>query len=265
MANFRTHITTSTVLGFGVTGIGLWADSIPVDSAMIAGGLCGVSGMLPDLDSGSGIPLRETMSFAAAVIPLLLLDRMQHLGLSYESMVLAGGSIYLFIRFGVAKFLSKYTVHRGMFHSIPAALIFAGLGFLICGCSDISLRYFKAGAVFVGFMSHLFLDEIYAMEIKGGRFRFKKSFGTAIKVWGSSLWGNVSVYAKLVAVALLIGGEATFMEHYGTEDPLATAKERLHNHTSHSPTEHAHDGNQPKSNDQSVYDTATRIWDKITK
>ena len=61
-------------------------------------------------------------------------------------------------------------------------------------------------------MSHLVLDEIYAVEWKSGRWRFKKSFGTAIKFWGDDGWANFSTYAKLVIVAMMILGEPTVLE-----------------------------------------------------
>ncbi len=90
MAGFKMHVTTSSLFGIGYAGAGM-AVGVPWDSAIIAGGLCGISGMLPDLDSGSGRPLRETMGFAAAIIPMLLVDRFQQLGLTYEHLVLATG------------------------------------------------------------------------------------------------------------------------------------------------------------------------------
>ncbi len=215
MANFKTHVTTSTILGIGYGGAG-FALGAPIDSAIVAGGLCGVAGMLPDLDSDAGIPLRETMALTAAVVPMLMIDRFHHMGLSYESMTLAAGSIYLLVRFGVAALIRKFTVHRGMFHSIPAALIFAGLGFLICGCDNVDLRYYKAGAVFVGFMSHLLLDELYSIEWYRGRLRLKKSFGTAVKFWGNSTLANLVTYAKLLVVGAMIMGEPMMMEKLGT-------------------------------------------------
>ena len=64
-------------------------------------------------------------------------------------------------------------------------------------------------------MSHLLLDEIYAVEWKGGRWRFKKSFGTAMKLWGKSAWANISTYGKLIIVGLMILGEPMVMERYG--------------------------------------------------
>ena len=55
---------------------------VPLPTCALAAGLCGVSGMLPDLDSGPGRPLRESTAFAAAVVPMMLLDRMEQFGLA---------------------------------------------------------------------------------------------------------------------------------------------------------------------------------------
>ena len=44
-------------------------------------------------------------------------------------------------------------------------------------------------------------DEIYAVEFKTGRWRTKKSFGTAMKLWGGSGKSNFAAYAKLAIVA----------------------------------------------------------------
>ena len=81
MAGFKTHITTSTLLGVGY-GAGGYYFGIPLETCMLGAGLCSVSGMLPDLDSDSGIPLRETSMFAAAIVPILMLDRFRDLQLS---------------------------------------------------------------------------------------------------------------------------------------------------------------------------------------
>ena len=138
MPGFRIHISASSMLGvgYGAAGLlfyddaGLRTSLLP--TCLLATGLCSVSGMLPDLDSGPGIPLRESLSFAAAFVPMLLFDRARHLGWSHESMVLAGAAIYMFIRFGVGWFLRHHSIHRGIYHSIPVCLIFAGLAFLLC-------------------------------------------------------------------------------------------------------------------------------------
>ena len=220
MAGFKTHITTSSLLGVGYGAIGTYL-GLPWESAVVAGAMCGIGGMLPDIDSDSGIPFRESMSFAAAVVPVLLLPRLQQLGLNHEQFVLAVGCSYAFVRFGLAKMLAKYTVHRGMFHSLPAVFIFSGLAFLFSNSDTLQLRYFKAIGVFLGVMSHLTLDEIYSVEFAGGRWRLKKSSGTAIKLWGQSTWANVTTYGKLALVYAMILGEPMVTEKYGEITPLA--------------------------------------------
>lgn len=226
MAGFKTHITTSCTLGAGYACLGVY-HGLSVEASLVAGCLCGVGGMLPDIDSDSGVPLRETLNFFAAVAPMMLVDRFQHLGWNYEQMVLAGAITYLTVRFGIGKFIKKYTVHRGMFHSIPALLIFSGMAFLLSNSTNLHLRYFKAGGVFLGVFSHLMLDEIWAIEWGRGRWRFKKSFGTALKLWGDDMWGNFSVYWKLALIVVMILSEPMVMERYGQLSPIVINSEVL--------------------------------------
>lgn len=213
MANFKTHLTFSTMVGAGYGATAYLMFDVPLPTCMLAGGLCSVSGMLPDIDSDSGVPLRESLAFGAAVIPMMLADRLQHLGLSTESIVLAGAGTYLFIRFIFARLLKMYTVHRGMFHSIPAAVIFGEIAFLLAS-GDVNIRLYKAAAVVIGYLSHLMLDEIYSVEWAKGRLRLKRSFGTALKVWGRRWWPNLATFAKLAVVSYIAFKEPGWMDQY---------------------------------------------------
>ncbi len=213
MADFKTHITTSSVLGVGYATTGFLAFGMPLPTAVLAGGLCGVAGMLPDLDSGSGIPLRESVAFTAAIVPMLMFERFQLLFGSMELVALAGALVYLLIRFGLAPLLKKYTVHRGMFHSIPAAIIATEIAYMVCMTGGMEMRIFKAGAVFVGFMSHLLLDEVWSLYWHRGRLRVKKSFGTAVKLWSNNTWGTISTYAKLAILTFLVYYDQQLMDH----------------------------------------------------
>jgi membrane-bound metal-dependent hydrolase YbcI (DUF457 family) len=229
MADFKTHISTSTAIGIGYGVAGYMALEAPITTCVLSGGLCSVAGMLPDLDSDSGVPVREMMSLAAAVVPMLMMDRFIHLGFSHEMMVVAGGVLYFTIRFGVAEIFKRYTVHRGMWHSLPAAAVAGLLAFLICSCDDTAMRWYKAGGVVLGFLSHLVLDELWAIDIKRGGFRFKKSFGTAFKLWSGNTWANVSTYAKLILVAGAAFYDPIAMEQFAEQhrDAEHTARERL--------------------------------------
>ena len=238
MADFKTHISTSTAIGVGYGVAGYLGLDAPITTCVLAGGLCSVAGMLPDLDSDTGVPVRETMSFAAAVVPMLMMDRFSHLGWSHEMMVVVGGALYLAIRFGLAEIFKRYTVHRGMWHSIPAAAVAGLLAFLVCSCDDMLLRSYKAIAVVVGFLSHLVLDELWSIDIQRGRLRFKKSFGTALKFWSGSTWANISTYAKLLILAGIAFYDPIAMKQFAEHrrNVERTARELLnetHEHAEH--------------------------------
>lgn len=203
MAGFKTHITVSTLAGVGYGAAAYALYDVPVPTCILAGGLCGVSGMLPDLDSGPGVPLRESVAFGAAVVSTMLVDRLQQFDLSMETIVLAAAGVYLLVRFGAGILLERLTVHRGMFHSLPAALIFGELAFLL-GSGTVEMRWYKAGAVTLGYVVHLVLDEIYSFKWRYGLPRLKKSFGTAVKLFGRDWWPNITTYAKLAVLTFVV-------------------------------------------------------------
>jgi hypothetical protein len=202
MPGFKIHISASTFLGIGY-GVGAAAlYDVPLPTAALATTLCSVAGMLPDLDSGPGRPLKESVGFAAAAVPMMLVDRFRHMGWSHESMILAGAAIYLFIRFALYHFLQHHTVHRGIFHSFPVMFIFAGIAFLVCTSGDLTMRYYKAGGILLGFFSHLLLDEIWSIDLR--HFRLKSSFGTALKFWSDNRYATLAAYAVLAVVAVAV-------------------------------------------------------------
>jgi membrane-bound metal-dependent hydrolase YbcI (DUF457 family) len=202
LANFPTHIGVSTALGAAYGGAGwLYADVSPT-TCILAGGLCALGGMLPDLDSDRSTPVREMLSFSAAAVPMHLIDRFRALEMTPEQIVLAGAAIYLFVRFALGGLLKRFTVHRGMFHSIPALAIAFLAAFLLCPGGQ-EIRAFKAAGLALGFLSHLILDEIWAVEWTWRGVRFKKSFGTAMKLFSDKLPSNSAAYGVLILLGLL--------------------------------------------------------------
>ena len=212
MPGFKTHITFSSILGAGYGTAAYFLYDVPIPSCILAAGLCGVSGMLPDLDSGPGRPLHESMAFAAAVVPVMLIHHLQRMDLSHEMIIIICAGLYLLIRFGGVMLLKHFTEHRGMFHSLPAAAIFGEIAYLLASGDDM-LRLYKAGAVVLGYMSHLILDEIWSIEWAHG-LHFKSSFGTALKLFGHNWGANLSTYAKLSVLTMLIFFQPAWMQQY---------------------------------------------------
>ena len=207
MAGFKTHVTVSSVLGIGYGAAAYGYFHLPPSTCLLAAGLCGVSGMLPDLDSGPGRPLHESCLFAAAAVPMLLIDH-------FETWAL-----YFLIRFGLPEVLKRLTEHRGMFHSLPTALIFGELAFLLSSGTDERLRLFKAGAVVLGFLSHLILDEIWSVEFFSTHPGLKKSFGTAFKLFGKGWWPNLFTFALLGLITFVTFNEPMWLRQYCQQMP----------------------------------------------
>jgi membrane-bound metal-dependent hydrolase YbcI (DUF457 family) len=203
MAGFRTHITVSTALGVGVGAAAVHPLGFSTESAILTAGLTAVGGMLPDLDSDSGIPIREMFGLAAVVLPLTLIPRLMHLNISEEAILAVLLFSYLVIRYPVAHLFKYFTVHRGMYHSIPAMLIAGLLMYLGYDTPDQRLRMLLAGGVMAGFLSHLVLDEIYSVDFRGVKIRLKSSAGTAVKFVSPSMKATTCCYAMLGGLGYL--------------------------------------------------------------
>jgi len=180
---------------------------VPPATCALAGGMCGLAGVLPDLDIGSGIPRRGLLSLVAAVVPVLLVNHLAALQLPLASIGLAVVAAYLVARFGIAHMLDRITTHRGMFHSLPAAIIAGEVVFLVASDASLAMRTFLAIAVTLGYFSHLVLDELAAIEWHRGFFRVKKSFGTAMKMFGHNVLGNVVAYGLMLGLGYMVSEE----------------------------------------------------------
>jgi hypothetical protein len=197
MAGYRQHITFSTLCGAGYgAAAGFLGPFTPVQAA-IAGGLTGLAGMLPDLDSESGRPVREMSGVLAALLPLIGVRHLVDTTGSVDGMILAAGVAYFVIRYGGTWLLAKLAVHRGMFHSVPALGIAALLTFLAYKTDDTRVRVLMAGGVGLGYLSHLVLDEIWAVQWNGMKVRLNKFSGSALKCAGKSFPANAFTYGVL--------------------------------------------------------------------
>jgi hypothetical protein len=207
MASFYGHISTSSALGVAVGAAGFWYFQYDWGTACLAAGLTAIGGMLPDLDSDSGIPVREIFGFAGFFVPLLLLGRLQQFNLTGEQMVVILAAGYLVMRFGVSELFKRITVHRGMYHSIPAMLIAGLVVFLIhrpdqtLGADEVRKRLFFATGTMIGFLSHLVLDELFAVDLMGVVPKLNQFAGSAVKLKSDSWIATGLTYAILCTLS----------------------------------------------------------------
>jgi hypothetical protein len=201
MAGFRMHIATAATFGVGYGLVAVKPLGFAPDAAVLAGALTTVGGMLPDLDSDTGRPIREIFGVAAAVVPILLLPRLTGMNYTHETILLVLIGLYIAIRHGLSYALQRVTVHRGMFHSVPAMLIAGLVVYMEYGSADRTIRGLLAGGVMLGFLSHLVLDEIYSVDFNGVQIKLKSSAGSAVKLFSSSVSATVVCYALLGLMA----------------------------------------------------------------
>jgi hypothetical protein len=216
MAGYRTHITVSGALGagYGTAGVML-AGFSPVQGAL-AGVLTWFSGMLPDLDSDTGKPVREVFSLLAAFAPFAMMGHLEAWSRgNVETMTLLAVLLYALIRYGGQYLLNRVSVHRGMFHSVPAMIISAEIAFLAFKSPSLTVKLLMAGGVAVGFFSHLVLDEIYAVQWDGLRVKLNKFAGSAVKLVGNRFIPNIVTYSLLMVLTYASLVQARILEPPG--------------------------------------------------
>ena len=175
-----------------------------IGDTCLAGGLTAIGGMLPDLDSDSGIPVRELFGLASVLAPLLLFHRVQAYGFTNEQLLVVLAGIYLFVRYILAELFRRVTVHRGMFHSVPAMLI-AGLAIFLMyrqpnaatAEEELRKRLYLAGGTMIGFLSHLVLDELFAVNLMGVVPKLNQFAGSALKLKSDSWPATALTYVIL--------------------------------------------------------------------
>jgi hypothetical protein len=204
MASYRGHLMLATPLGAAYGSLTLLHPEWDWGPLFLGTGFCAIGGVLPDLDSDSGVPQRELFGTMSAVAAALLYHPLRvRLVLPVEQALVFVGLFYFVLRYGVAALFRRVTVHRGMFHSIPAMLIAGLIVYLVYPTPDLMLRLYLAGGVMVGFLSHLVLDEFYAIDFNGARVKFNKFSGSALKFGSHSWLATLFTYTLLISLGYL--------------------------------------------------------------
>jgi membrane-bound metal-dependent hydrolase YbcI (DUF457 family) len=191
------HITVSSAVGVVYGAAAVQPMGFSTEAAVLAAGVTAVGGMLPDLDHQAGRPMREMFGLAAVIVPMMLAHRLRHAGVSPEGVLASFLFGYIFVRYVAIGVFKRFTVHRGMYHSIPGMFIAGLCVYLAYHSDDRSIRLLLAGGVMLGFMSHLVLDEIYSVGWDGLKPKLKSSAGSAVKFVSSSMPATATCYVLL--------------------------------------------------------------------
>ncbi|MGB5737413.1 MAG: metal-dependent hydrolase [Thiohalocapsa sp.] len=188
MANFKTHLIGGTIVSsagaFASFGQGL---SGPGETQALF--VVGVAGsLLPDIDADDSKPMRAVFDLAGIVVGFLVAFRFaEHLKML--DLVLIWGCVWLAMCFPVRMLFARFTVHRGIWHTLLMALVLAltatiAADFLL----DLAptLAWLVGGFTLLGYLTHLLLDEFASVDLFDRR--VKRSFGTAFKPLSLKAW-----------------------------------------------------------------------------
>lgn len=208
MASFRSHVSLG--IASGILGAVALVSLAVLDTPsfvllMFVSAVLG--SVLPDMDSDSGIPFHVSFSsFAVVAASLAGASVYQETPDDAVRVALWTAGAFVFVYLVLGSVFKRFTRHRGMAHSLPAALL-AGLAtfFLAVHFSFTDMEAFVlAVSMIAGYVGHLALDEVYAaVNFHGTPFIPNKALGSALKLFSNDRLVNLAVYG---AILFLLAG-----------------------------------------------------------
>ncbi|MBF0453728.1 MAG: metal-dependent hydrolase [Magnetococcales bacterium] len=204
MAGFKAHFSFAAVTGgVGATAL-LSAGVIDTNSMLFCFSAAILGGLLPDIDSDTSTPLQVSFTLFALIFSFLVMFS-QAATLSTLELLIIWLGAFLFFKLIIFELFTRLTVHRGIFHSIPAAFLSLFLTTLFLRQLfhlDNQTAWIVGSFVLIGFISHLLLDELASLNFLGLG-GVKHSFGTALKFYSPSFVATFSLYLALAFFYLL--------------------------------------------------------------
>jgi hypothetical protein len=194
----------------GAAVVGIFFYGLLVDPLLlgILFGIVIVGSFLPDVDSDSGLPFYLVYGTASVVASTYVALYVLHFPPGDEWYWLPGipAVALVFFWFVVGGLVKRFTVHRGIFHSVPATAI-AGFATLLAaryfGLGDMEAIILGTGMA-LGYLTHLVLDEMHSLvDFEGLPFVPKQSLGSALKLLSDSNGVNMTTYAFLATLVYL--------------------------------------------------------------
>ena len=192
MPSFRVHIGVSAFIGLAGAAVGITDQAWSHPVAMVAGLAGALGGLLPDLDADEGRPLRTVGIFVSLFLSIGLLYVLLWQNLSPGQVILTGAALlFVFNSAGIGAF-KTLTRHRGMFHSLPAVLVWgAALAIVAFPLGrPAALRLAAVGAA--GYLSHLILDAVFSLSLK------------TLKLWSKSRLASTTSWVMAAGLILVM-------------------------------------------------------------
>jgi hypothetical protein len=218
MGNYRQHVAFASSLGCGYAVAAYFLAGLHWLYGSVAALLATLGGLLPDLDSPSGVEMKGFTGILGVLGALAVWQEVGkvHPPPAFELHLWMMVDTFAIIRHGLSRTVSHLAVHRGISHSFPTLGVWTELTYLHYPSESHPVRLMMGAAVGLGFFSHLLLDEICSVDLRGAR--LNKAFGTAMKMWAPSVWSTLAMYGILSYL--------TYQAiHQWPDDPLGTKVE----------------------------------------
>ncbi|MBS0240531.1 MAG: metal-dependent hydrolase [Proteobacteria bacterium] len=228
MANFPTHIGIGTLACGMLATLTLAADVVAPQN-LVGVTVAGILGsVLPDIDLKDSRPAKAMFFGLAVFFSFITL----FLGAGHYSIVelwILAAFTFVMVNWVAHYVFNRFSYHRGVFHSVLAAVFFAFLTVIIyrymLGRPE-GVAWLAGAFMFIGYHVHLLLDEIYSVDVMDTR--IKSSFGTALKFWdGKHLGHSGFMAACTVGLFLLTPPAKTFTEGVGSPQLWAGLKSQF--------------------------------------
>ena len=181
MANFNTHFTVASGASALVSATLLSMEVVTPEEAVIAFGVGTLGGLLPDVDSSHSTSIKVGFNVLSLLMTIMIIF-VKSSSYSLIEMLIVASLVFMGIRYAFLEFFRKISKHRGMFHTIPVAVIWGIVIAIMCQWFfDLNslVSWVYGFMITLGYLVHLTLDELYSVDL--GNRRMKKSSGTALK------------------------------------------------------------------------------------
>ncbi|MBP9837593.1 MAG: metal-dependent hydrolase [Proteobacteria bacterium] len=206
MAKVENHFSISVAIALLYAAFGVVILELKPESIFLASVILVIAGILPNIDEGKGLPAKEFNGFIAAISPLVLLQlypKLQSAGMSRLAIVVICS--YIAARYLMDKIFTSFISHRGMMHSIPAAIITFEIIFLIFRDTPMESRLYISVAALIGFLSHLVIDGYTNLDLVNramGKGTSKQA--PVLKLWNENSSATFATYACMFTLGWLV-------------------------------------------------------------
>lgn len=228
MANYATHIGAGTVVSGALATLTLAADVVSPENLVAVTLACVLGSVLPDIDLRDSRASRLLFSSMAVFVSFCVLFVAAPKYSIVELWIVWLGTL-VFVRYGLQALFHRISVHRGIWHSLLAAVFWAALTAIVFKYvmdRHEGVAWLAGGFMFIGYLTHLVLDEIFSVDFMGRR--IKASFGSALKFFDAKHPGHSAGMAIATVLALVMTPSTTaFVEGISSRDLWAGLHSRF--------------------------------------